>query len=131
MPDAEPAENRLPDVPTGVLPGAASTLEDDAGTIPGGGADGDTERDPVSVALATRTPVRVLLVARWSPACQLIDQAGLSVGADVVCDIDEHPSLAERHQVWSIPTLLVVDESGVRRRVTGAACVEALKDPQR
>ena len=82
-------------------------------------------------ALKGRTPVRVLLVARWSPACQLIIRAGLQDGADVVCDIDEHPDVAQRYKVWSLPTLLVLDEDGAGRRTTGAACIDALTNRPR
>jgi hypothetical protein len=116
-------EEDLPQ-PTGAAGGTGTGTGDasyDAAT-----AATTTPQDPVTAALAERDLVRVLLVARWSPPCLLMRQAGLDSAADVVLDVDDEPGLVERYQVWSLPTLLIVDAGGVRRRVTGAACVDEL-----
>lgn len=121
--------------PAGVEPHPLGTVEGGHGADSEAEVGGDTQvgtqapdlaQDPVAQQLGDRDQVTVLFVAAWSPACLLLERSDLPGKADLVVDVDKDPVSADRYQIWSVPTLLVVDPRGVRRRITGAACATEL-----
>ena len=72
-------------------------------------------------------PVVVEFWAEWCPPCQMIAPALESIAAEQVpsvhvfkVNVDEHPELAARYEVFSIPTLLVFRQGVLVRRMVGA-----------
>lgn len=80
--------------------------------------------EQIDEALAGEDPTTVLFVAAWSPASILCrEKAGAHV---ITVDVDEHPQTADRWEVWSVPTLLTIEEGTVRRRVLGSRIADIL-----
>jgi thioredoxin 1 len=72
-------------------------------------------------------PVVVEFWATWCPPCVAMAPMLESVAAEhaeelrvVKIDADEHPELARRYEVMSVPTFLVFDQGALRRRMVGA-----------
>jgi thioredoxin 1 len=72
-------------------------------------------------------PVVVEFWAEWCPPCKMIAPALESIAVEHVpsvhifkVNVDEHPELATRYQVQSIPTLLVFRDGALTRRMVGA-----------
>jgi thioredoxin 1 len=72
-------------------------------------------------------PVVVEFWAEWCPPCKIIAPVLQSIAVDYPdrlrvfkINADEHPELARRHEVMSIPTILVFGDGELRGRMVGA-----------
>ncbi len=72
-------------------------------------------------------PVVVEFWAEWCPPCKMIAPALESIAINHVpsvdifkVNVDEHPELAARYEVQSVPTLLVFRDGVLARRLVGA-----------
>lgn len=88
---------------------------------------------PVPADLLERESGRaemLLFTGPWCAACGPVREELAAVhgpGAVVEVDVSRHPDLAERYDIRTTPTLLVVGEDGaVRRRLAGAPAVTEL-----
>jgi len=88
------------------------------------------ERD----VMQARGPVLVDLWAAWCPPCRkmgpVIDEIARLSGDGVTVgklDVDQHPEVAERYGVRSIPTLLLFRDGKVVDRRVGAMPLEDLQ----
>jgi len=79
-------------------------------------------------------PVLVDLWAAWCPPCRkmgpVIDELARVAGDKVTVgklDVDQHPAVAERYGVRSIPTLLLFRDGKVVDRRVGARPLEDLQ----
>jgi thioredoxin 1 len=74
------------------------------------------------------TGTGVVLVDFWAPwcgPCTAIAPTLTALAADghqiVKVNVDDHPSIAQQHQISSIPTLLILRDGVLINRHTGAA----------
>ncbi|MBX7255859.1 MAG: thioredoxin family protein [Candidatus Hydrogenedentes bacterium] len=83
------------------------------------------------VAEAQGQPVLVDFYATWCPPCRAmspnVNTIALEGSRVAVVDIDLAPDLAERHQVESVPTLLIFREGKVVRMEVGYHSTDELR----
>jgi len=84
--------------------------------------------------LQAQGPVLVDLWAAWCPPCRkmgpIVDELARIAGDGVTVgklDVDQHPEVAERYGVRSIPTFLVFRDGQVVERRVGAVPREELE----
>lgn len=98
-----------------------------------------TETTLDEVIAASPVPVVVEFGAEWCPPCQLIAPILAALAEEysdrlrvVTIDTDQHPELARRFDVMSVPTILAFSEGELRHRMIGARSrdrlVEELSD---
>jgi thioredoxin 1 len=77
--------------------------------------------------VASNVPVVVEFWAEWCPPCRAIAPVLESIATDYAdrlrvykVNTDEHPGLARRYDVMSVPTILVFRDGELRQRMVGA-----------
>lgn len=111
------------------MTGDASTPGQEATEAPGPEKPPETDAVqeapcPIETA-AAETEIKALFHASWSPSSIMCIPHAEAAGHQTY-DVDENPQLADRWQIWSVPTVVVVGPKGLRRRTTGAGCVAEL-----
>ena len=78
-------------------------------------------------------PIVVDFWAEWCGPCKqiapILDQIADEHAGEITIaklNVDEHPDIAMRYQVMSIPTMLLFSGGDVRRRIVGAKSKSAL-----
>ncbi len=91
--------------------------------------------DNFDTVVASDTPTLVDFWAKWCGPCRFIGPILEEIGAShtgkltvAKLNVDEHPDLAQKHDVMSIPTLVIFKDGVEKKRIVGArpkAVIEA------
>jgi len=83
--------------------------------------------------LGSETPVLVDFWAEWCVPCHMVSPVVEEIGRDKAeklqvakLNIDDHPAVAQRYGIMSIPTLMLFVDGEERARVVGARGKDAL-----
>jgi len=92
-----------------------------------------TEQDFEERVLASETPVLVDFWAEWCVPCHMVSPVVEEIGREKAeklqvakLNIDDHPAVAQRYGIMSIPTLMLFVGGEERARVVGARGKDAL-----
>lgn len=78
----------------------------------------DAVKEAVEKGKAEKKPTLVEFTARWCSACFAQDaiiervQGTLKDAVVAKIDVEEHPEVAERHDILSLPAILIFDPDG-------------------
>jgi hypothetical protein len=90
------------------------------------GSAGDAAEGITVADIGRDGPVTVLFTAAWCVAGTLLERH-VAVGDDVlIIDVDRRPDLADQLNVAAVPCVLIIENGTVRRRIVGAAVIDAL-----
>lgn len=76
--------------------------------------------------LAEGTHYKLLFSARWGVPSVACAEHAEQLPDTMNIDVDRHPRLADRFEVWVVPTVVTLSKGSVRRRTSGAACLKDL-----
>jgi thioredoxin 1 len=92
-----------------------------------------TEQDFEERVLGSETPVLVDFWAEWCVPCHMVSPVVEEIGREKAeklqvakLNIDDHPAVAQRYGIMSIPTLMLFVGGEERARVVGARGKDAL-----
>ena len=86
-----------------------------------------TTADDFDSVIASETPTLVDFWADWCGPCQIVAPSLEEIATDHEGDltvaklnVDQHPSVAQDHDVMSIPTLIIFKDGVEKKRLVGA-----------
>ncbi len=94
-----------------------------------------TEGNFEAEVLQSDKPVLIDLWAEWCMPCKMIEPAVAEIAKDNAeavkvgrVNVDEHPSIASKYGIRSIPTLLIFKGGQVAEKMVGAVSKETIQE---